>query len=57
MREENTECVFNSFGRPYEDGDDILCQFVKVILIQWNLSETTTSFIRSMACDLFSNVF
>ena len=54
MREENTDCVFNGFGRPYENGDDILCQFV---LIQWNLSETTTSFIRYMACDLFSNVF
>ena len=26
-------------------------------LIQWNLSVTTTSLIKSITCDLFSNVF
>ena len=26
-------------------------------IVQWNLSVTTTSIIRFIACDLFSNVF
>ena len=27
------------------------------VLIQWNLSVTTTSMIKFIICDLFSNVF
>ena len=32
------------------------CKWPKII-IQWNLSVTTTSMIKSITCDLFSNVF
>ena len=28
-----------------------------IIMVQWNLSVTTTSIIRFITCDLFSNVF
>ena len=34
----------------------ILLQLVN-ILLQWNLSETTTSLIKFITCDLFRNVF
>ena len=30
---------------------------LSLIVIQWNLSVTTTSIIKFLACDLFSNVF
>ena len=32
-------------------------QFYQISVIQWNLSVTTTSIIKCITCDLFSNVF
>ena len=29
----------------------------RLLLVQWNLSVTTTSIIKYITCDLFSNVF
>ena len=36
---------------------DINWAAVLVIYVQWNLSITTTSKIKFITCDLFSNVF
>ena len=38
-------------------GEDMVLSKYRRVMIQWNLSVTTTSMIKFITCDLFSNVF
>ena len=43
------------YGGGNQKGNDIVLSELGVV--QWNLSVTTTSLIKFIACDLFINVF
>ena len=36
---------------------EIKAAMTALLIVQWNLSATTTSITKSITCDLFSNVF
>ena len=53
----DTYATAQLFGPWMEEVIWLCCSFVKLRFIQWNRSATTTSLIKFITCDSFSNVF
>ena len=50
-------CIQKSIPKPDYNMSNKEISMYNMMIVQWNLSVTTTSVIKCITCDLFSNVF